>query len=248
MTLHPGFIHWSNHNCFRRSLIAVIIWLQKVAVNMIIIHMLSNNCGRSCPFSPPALNLMWKAEVFQDTVCVLFQHSWWVHCVLFFLLSGAARGAGSHLSLCPLPQPTSTPPRPSIPPPPQLSALSFLLRAFFQGSAHSLLATTTCPPLSSQTALLHQFCTVPAWRGVKERKEDREERIWWTEERRTGERDHGRSLCLAEDLGNTADFVPGSGPSGEWTGEVWTCFILGFSGDKGPWQGLVGTWYLVVML
>lgn len=35
-----------------------------------------------------------------------------------------------------------------------------------------------------------------------------------------GERDHGCSLCLAEDLGDTADLVPGSGPSGEWTGEA----------------------------
>ncbi|KAG7500317.1 hypothetical protein JOB18_015276 [Solea senegalensis] len=29
-----------------------------------------------------------------------------------------------------------------------------------------------------ESVLLHQFCTVPAWRGVRERKEEQEERIW----------------------------------------------------------------------
>lgn len=42
-----------------------------------------------------------------------------------------------------------------------------------------------------------------------------------------GEGDHGCSVCFAEDLGITADFVPGSGPSGECTAEVEICFIPG---------------------
>lgn len=75
---------------------------------------------------------------------------------------------------------------------------------------------TSPPPPSSLTALLHQLCTVPALRGVREQKEALEERICSTEERRTGERDHGCSLCLAEDLGYSADLVPGFGSSGEW--------------------------------
>lgn len=50
-----------------------------------------------------------------------------------------------------------------------------------------------------------------------------------------GEGDHGCSVCLAEDLGITADLVPGSGPSGECTAEVEICFILGGSAEiKGP--------------
>lgn len=143
---------------------------------------------------------------------------WWVRRVFFLCFQGLAVGAGLHLSLCPAPSPPRTPPHPSIHP--SLSTLSsLLLSGFFRGCAHN-----PHPP-SSQTALPHQFLTVPAWRGVRERKEELEERIWWTEDRQTGERDHGCSLCLAEDLGNTADLVPGSGPSGKWTGELETCLV-----------------------
>jgi len=106
-------------------------------------------------------------------------------------------------------------PRPHPSPP---SALSFLPSGFSFGLRPP--SPPHPPTPASQTALLHQFRSVPAWRGVRER---REKRGFGEPKRQTGERDHGCSLCLAEDPGNTAGRVPGCGPSGEWTGEAETC-------------------------
>lgn len=93
------------------------------------------------------------------------------------------------------------------------------------------------PSPPSRTAALHQLRDVPA-RGERSRGATRARRISAKRGERgetDGEkRDHGCSVCRAEDLGDTADPVSGSGPSGECAVEDEMCFIAGDVRVWGP--------------
>lgn len=129
---------------------------------------------------------------------------------------------------------------PYHPPPTPLQALSFLLCEILVGQCTPVLLTTitTALPslLPSQTALPHQFCAGSERSQEEERGERREDLV------NRGERDHGCSLCLAEDLGNPTGPVPGSGTSGEWTGgKLRPALFWSSLGIKAPGKGWWGS-------
>lgn len=135
------------------------------------------------------------------------------------VFTGAGCRAALHLSLIP-----------SLPPS-NHSSTPLLLGGIF-GAAHIApiplwIPYRFCPGLKEKTGRA----------GESKRRED----FVLRRERGIGERDHDWTLGCVEELGRPADSVPGSGPSGEWSGQRslgvypgWGAFGWGTVGLKSP--------------